>query len=66
MPGRSQDGSLDLQDGYGYCDAKSGRNVEFCPEMDLMEANQKGFATTAHSCEKAGGSAHYTKCDSKG
>lgn len=38
MPGKLPDGSLDLQDGYGYCDAKSGGNTNFCPEMDLMRA----------------------------
>jgi len=47
-----------------YCDAN---NVcgQWCPEIDLMEANTAAFQITPHSCSPPQGN-HYTKCDGSG
>jgi hypothetical protein len=65
MPGRHEDGSLWNTDGSYYCDANQvGGN--FCPEMDIMEANQWAFQTTPHSCDAPTSNGFYYSCDKGG
>jgi hypothetical protein len=50
MPGYDSNGNPDPAQGKDYyCDANQvGGN--YCPEMDIMEANQYAFAITPHTC----------------
>ena len=67
MPGKTSYGDLDLQDGYFYCDANAGNfGGQFCPELDLMEANKYAFQTTAHLCDNYSDVGHYFTCDGEG
>jgi len=61
MPGYTPTGSF--QSDY-YCDANNVGGT-WCPEMDLMEANQKAFAVAPHKCDPKQGNA-YTNCDRSG
>ena len=47
-----------------YCDA-NGIAGTFCPEFDIMEANQYSFLSTAHKCD-APEKGYYAKCDAPG
>ncbi len=66
MPGRYPDGSYNpAEKSQYYCDANAvGGN--YCPEFDLMEANQKSFQTTPHSCDAPNEHGFYSKCDTSG
>jgi hypothetical protein len=61
MPGYTPSGGH--QTDY-YCDANNVGGT-WCPEMDLMEANQKAFAVAPHKCDPKQGNA-YTNCDRSG
>ena len=63
LPAIGADGQPDNTDGYYYCDANNITG-EFCPEMDIMEANQYSWRTTPHTCPGSG--PHYDWCDRGG
>mmetsp|Transcript_107915 Transcript_107915/g.315523 ORF Transcript_107915/g.315523 Transcript_107915/m.315523 type:complete len:675 (-) Transcript_107915:15-2039(-) len=48
-----------------YCDANKVCN-QFCPELDIMEANNHVFVATAHRCDKPSPAGHYAGCDPDG
>ena len=63
MPGKDKDGNLWLDtDGYGYCDANQVAG-NWCPEMDIMEANKWSWATTPHTCDSPSDKGYYSHCD---
>lgn len=66
MPGVNWDGSPnESSDGMHYCDAAAvGGN--FCPEFDIMEANQYAWRATSHSCDGPNENGYYGSCDSNG
>jgi len=66
MPGIGSDGQpFESTDGLHYCDAQAvGGN--FCPEFDIMEANQWAYHATSHSCDTPDANGHYTNCDRPG
>jgi hypothetical protein len=57
-PAHYDDGSYDSTDGFYYCDAQAVGG-EYCPEFDIMEANQYAYQTTAHPCYTSY-NGHYT------
>ena len=65
MPGRQQDGTPNPGSGDYYCDANDG-NGQWCPEMDLFEANENVIAMTPHKCDDPGSSQEYWNCDRDG
>lgn len=66
MPGKKSNGSYDpSEDGMYYCDANQvGGN--YCPEFDIMEANQWTAQTTPHSCNAPSSAGHYDYCNRAG
>lgn len=48
-----------------YCDANKVCG-QWCPEMDIMEANTKAFQSTPHACDAPTGIGHYGNCDRSG
>jgi len=48
-----------------YCDANKVCG-QWCPEMDIMEANIKAFQSTPHACDAPTGTGHYNNCDRSG
>lgn len=65
MPSKNSSGGLNHNnDHWFYCDANV--HDSYCPEMDLMEANKYGFATTPHSCNAPNDKGHYDYCDGSG
>jgi len=48
-----------------YCDANRVCG-QWCPEVDVMEANNHAFQTTPHRCDEASATGHYSNCDRKG
>ena len=66
MPGKDESGNLWMDtDGYGYCDANQV-DGNWCPEMDIMEANKYSWATTPHKCDNPSAQGHYYYCDQGG
>eukprot|EP01006_Ploeotia_vitrea_P025922 TRINITY_DN58894_c0_g1_i2.p1 TRINITY_DN58894_c0_g1~~TRINITY_DN58894_c0_g1_i2.p1 ORF type:complete len:213 (-),score=34.99 TRINITY_DN58894_c0_g1_i2:226-864(-) len=65
MPGYKKDGKPDPEKGGDYyCDANDvGGN--WCPEMDLQEANQHALKMTPHKCD-APQNKHFGGCDRSG
>jgi len=65
MPATDENGLPTLGEGDGYCDANDvGR--EWCPEMDILEANTAALAVTPHRCDAPVSGDHYTSCDKGG
>jgi len=52
------------QSGDYYCDANQVGGL-YCPEMDIMEANNAAFQVTPHKCDAPQG-LHYNNCDRGG
>ena len=66
MPGKQSNGDYAPSgDNMYYCDANQVGGV-FCPEFDIMEANQWAFHTTAHACDAPNANGHYSNCDRGG
>ena len=66
MPGKKSDGTLWMEtDGFGYCDANKV-DGNFCPEMDIMEANKYSWASTPHPCDSKNENGQYSHCDEDG
>ena len=63
LPAIGSNGQPHNTDGYYYCDANNITG-EYCPEFDIMEANQYSWRTTPHSCSGSG--PHYDSCDRGG
>jgi hypothetical protein len=65
MPGKDSSGNYWNTDGYYYCDANQvGGN--YCPEFDLIEANQFTAQTTPHSCNSPSSAGFYDYCNRSG
>ena len=64
MPGYGADNQPDAGEGDGYCDANDVGS-QWCPEMDILEANTAAMAVTPHTCSPPTGK-HYSKCDKGG
>ena len=66
MPAKNWDGSyIPGPGGDYYCDANQVGGT-FCPEFDIMEANQYAFQTTPHTCNSPTDQGHYDWCDKGG
>ena len=64
-PGKASNGNYWNTDGYYYCDGNQvGGN--YCPEFDIMEANQWAFQTTPHSCDAPSSNGFYSNCNRGG
>lgn len=48
-----------------YCDANDVGN-QWCPEVDIMEANNHVLSATLHKCTSPTKAGHYVDCDRKG
>lgn len=65
LPGYNADQDLNLSDqGTYYCDANKVFG-NYCPEMDVSEANRYTLQTTPHKCSKPDGK-YYSSCDRSG
>lgn len=60
-PGLDQDGNYWNTDGQYYCDASAGTG-NFCPDLDLMEANMWAYQTKPHSCAAPNEHGFYREC----
>ena len=66
MPGKKENGEYEpSNDQMYYCDANQ-YDGNFCPEFDIMEANQYSFHSTAHACDTPNENGHYDNCDKIG
>jgi hypothetical protein len=64
-PGKDRNGNYWNTDGYYYCDGNQvGGN--YCPEYDIMEANQWVSQTTVHACDAPDGKGFYYNCNRGG
>jgi hypothetical protein len=64
MPATDDNGQPTSGEGDGYCDANDVGH-EWCPEMDILEANTAALAVTPHRCD-APVNGHYANCDKGG
>jgi len=48
-----------------YCDANRVCG-QWCPEVDVMEANNHVFQTTPHRCDQPSATGRYSNCDRRG
>jgi len=48
-----------------YCDANRVCG-QWCPEVDVMEANKHVFQATPHRCDEPSATGHYSNCDRRG
>jgi len=64
MPGYDSSGNPNPGEGDGYCDANDVGN-QWCPEIDVIEANTAALAVTPHNCS-APANKHYSRCDKGG
>merc|ERR550532_258864 len=48
-----------------YCDANQVCG-SFCPEVDIMEANNRAFQATPHKCDLPSEAGYYCSCDRNG
>jgi len=48
-----------------YCDANAACG-NWCPELDVMQANKYVFAATPHKCDAPSSNGHYSHCDREG
>lgn len=48
-----------------YCDANN-ENGNWCPEMDMMEANKHAFRMTPHKCDAPNAQGEIFNCDRGG
>jgi len=58
-------GNTTYAPGNYYCDANQVGG-QWCPEVDVMEANTHAFQATPHKCDPPVGDRHYTHCDRAG
>ena len=66
MPGKQWNGDYNKgEHNMYYCDANQVGGT-FCPEFDIMEANQWAFHTTAHACDAPNAGGAYGNCDRGG
>jgi len=66
MPGVSRDGTpYKSNDGMHYCDANRV-DGNYCPEFDIMEANQWAYKAISHSCDAPNQHGYYDRCDHAG
>lgn len=64
-PALDMEGNPSAGRGDYYCDANKVGG-QWCPEVDLMEANTHAFQATLHKCDQPVGNGHYESCDPKG
>ena len=64
MPATDANGNPTSGEGDGYCDANDVGH-EWCPEMDVLEANTAALAVTPHRCDPPV-DGHYSSCDKGG
>mmetsp|Transcript_151514 Transcript_151514/g.385176 ORF Transcript_151514/g.385176 Transcript_151514/m.385176 type:complete len:765 (+) Transcript_151514:39-2333(+) len=64
-PARAVSGKPNPGRGDYYCDANKVGG-QWCPEVDLMEANNHAFQATPHKCDVPAGDHHYNNCDRGG
>ena len=66
MPAKNQNGSFRAgEDGMFYCDAAAVGGA-YCPEFDIMEANQYAYRAVNHHCNEPNSGGHYDWCDKPG
>jgi len=71
MPGANKT-SIDSRGGEYYCGANAGKGGRgnYCPEMDIIEANKFALQSTPHTCDTPiitpDGGKYYDQCDHRG
>lgn len=66
QPAKGADGYFNPgKKGDYYCDANDVQS-QWCPEIDIMEANNAVFAATPHTCDDPTTFGHFTDCDRSG